>query len=714
MDLTARSAVKAEMPQPVVYARNEDWIPTSAMPYVRPGSPLDLTDVCGTGKPAGKYGRVRCVGDGFEFEGCPGVPVRFWGITHGDKEYFVRPEVRDAGLADMALRGYNATRIHGYESFIVATNDLSQTSLDPEKMRTFDGYIASSISNGLYVVLELYGNVRTPSWRSIGEDRDGNVSRDEVKSLLITHEGMISNQLEFIRAYLTHVNDRTGRSFLEEPAIIGADLVNEHLNGILRVTDMGTTAGLDIKQAWAQHVAQHAEDPDWEGVDGSKVPSSTTSSKSGRYYCQFIREKIVAFESRVRRFIREELHSELPLTNFNQSTPVVYADAQPECLDYVDVHYYQDHPNFLREALDLPYTFGHQGKNPILHSHLGVPSAAMGAHRGYPFLMTEFNYCAPTHYRMSGGLILGSVAALQGWDGLWQHALVFRTADYATSNFSYLDDPLMPAWSRMATFLYARGDLPALTNEYVTRLDRDALRSPDAAQESGYEFTSSLMGRMAWYAKIGLSVTNELPAGVATSGDWPTTRAKDEAALFADLGLARGADGSLPVAGGGHVTIDDARGALSVFTDRTCGGFAEGGAITAGVLTADLGSVPAVITVSSLDGRSLTSSRRMLLSHLTDVQDTGSRFLDASSLVFLNWGGLPHLMRRGRATVSLDIGSGKFRVFALAADGSRRYEVPVTVTPGGLALTCDTARDPNEATYLYEIVRARGIALSIW
>lgn len=49
----------------------------------------------------------------------------------------------------------------------------------------------------------------------------------------------------------------------------------------------------------------------------------------------------------------------------------------------------------------------------------------------------------------------------------------------------------------------------------------------------------------------------------------------------------------------------------------------------------------------------------------------------------------------------------KPRVYALAADGTRCGIVESVWKDGTLYFTVNTARDKNDATYLYEIVRAR-------
>ena len=64
------------------------------------------------------------------------------------------------------------------------------------------------------------------------------------------------------------------------------------------------------------------------------------------------------------------------------------------------------------------------------------------------------------------------------------------------------------------------------------------------------------------------------------------------------------------------------------------------------------------------------------------------------------------MMRAGRAEVELALsGAAKPAVYALNADGSRRGEVPAEWKGGKLRFTADTARDPDQATYVYEITR---------
>jgi len=119
---------------------------------------------------------------------------------------------------------------------------------------------------------------------------------------------------------------------------------------------------------------------------------------------------------------------------------------------------------------------------------------------------------------------------------------------------------------------------------------------------------------------------------------------------------------------------------------------------------------PSALFSVSLDGEPIETSRRILVTHLTDVRDTEMVFRDKGFTTIEKWGKLPHLMRAERREVALPLKcSGqpvRRRVFALNADGSRRFEVPHVTENGMLRFTADVAADPKDATYLYEVIAA--------
>ena len=151
--------------------------------------------------------------------------------------------------------------------------------------------------------------------------------------------------------------------------------------------------------------------------------------------------------------------------------------------------------------------------------------------------------------------------------------------------------------------------------------------------------------------------------------------------------------------------IDGEKGVLAVDTPCTCGVFADGGNVSAGVLTVDIGDKPATIWASSLDGRPLDVARRILFVHLTDVQNSGAVFEDGTLRVLRHWGTLPLLMRNADAAVELRVKPGSFSIYALDASGRRKTAIPSQYSNGILRFHAVIGRDPSQASYLYEVMR---------
>ena len=127
--------------------------------------------------------------------------------------------------------------------------------------------------------------------------------------------------------------------------------------------------------------------------------------------------------------------------------------------------------------------------------------------------------------------------------------------------------------------------------------------------------------------------------------------------------------------------------------------------LRAGALVADLGNTAATVWVSALDDQPVGSSKRLLAVHLTDLQNSGMRYFDRSRRILTDWGSLPHLMRRGSASVRIAAGAGRWRCYALSMGGGRRYEIPCAAEGETVAFKADVSSDPESATWLYELAR---------
>lgn len=569
--------------QPVTLRADKDWIPLSVSRGILPGSALDFTRVSGVDAPAGKFGRVVVRNGHFEFENASGIPRRFYGVNLCfDANYGQTLESADAFAAELARRGYNTVRIHHHDGRLVeGTGD--STVPNASRLRELDALAAACIRHGIYISTDLFVSRPVP-WKDLGVDRPGCVNRDDFKMMVREDEAAYSNLCAFAKNWLTHVNAFTGRRWADEPGVAWISLVNENCPDNYR------------KNLDKEGLAKYA------GLES-------------RFY------------ARMTKFLREEVGARQIFSDLNGWSSNKAWSSCREAFDYVDMHFYVDHPNFLGKGWQLPS----RCENVIPFEGNVVKGARWaGLFRlpGKPFTLTEWNFAAPGIYRGVGGIATGAWAAREGWDGLWRFAWthtqrgVRNPGGQAMTYFDMSGDPLSLAGERAAFCLFLRGDL-----------------------------------------SVG-----------------------DQAAL----------------------QVDEKSAVLRLDTRRTVGGFAKRGGFSVGILeAANTGDVPTTLWASSLEAAPLEGASRILLTHLTDVQNTGARFADSAMTVLLDWGGLPHLMRRGRAEVSLALRPGTFTVYVLNEDGSRREVVPSRYEKGRLSFVADTARNAQKASYLYEIVRTR-------
>ncbi|MBN2290783.1 MAG: hypothetical protein JXM70_00065 [Pirellulales bacterium] len=154
----------------------------------------------------------------------------------------------------------------------------------------------------------------------------------------------------------------------------------------------------------------------------------------------------------------------------------------------------------------------------------------------------------------------------------------------------------------------------------------------------------------------------------------------------------------------GEVTIDAPASTLTVDTARTAGGCAPAGrCIETRAATIDILDTYATVWVSSLDGKPITRSKRLLISHLTDLQNMGTSYGDRKRQLLLDWGQLPHLVHAGRATVTLRLEQAqRAKVYSLAVNGKRTSEVWASTVDSALYVPLSVSAD-GKARMLYEI-----------
>jgi len=407
---SAKPVVLSEKPPPTT--ADDRWIPlTDDALAVRAGSVLDFSRFRPDAGAAGELGRVIATNGHFAFERHPLTPVRFFGVNVCSSAS-VLPEDRAEAFAQMlARRGYNAVRFHHQDALM--TTRAYDGTLDPAKMRRFDALVKACIDRGIYFTLDLQVTRRI-SWRACGIEREGLLDKYDAKRLIVTDKRVRANYVSYVRQFLSHVNPFTGRAYAQEPALIGLSLINE--------------------------------------LNPEKI--------SADQECVFVREMRAELKELGCRALLTDLNLGL---KFREDMLL----ARQECLDYSDTHIYVRHPQF--STADKKGGLRQSPFNPLRDRVVRLMPDAGQRLAGKPAVITEWNWPAPCRWRAASGIVTGSSAARDGWDGLWRfawsHSDEGATAVKPLSCFDIAGDPInrLAEYATASLFLRRDGDDAKIT-----------------------------------------------------------------------------------------------------------------------------------------------------------------------------------------------------------------------------------------------------------
>jgi hypothetical protein len=716
MTIAVPGGLRCRRDLPVVLAADADWVPLATELDIVPGSALDLSGLGLTEAPCGAHGRVIATADGhFAYAGDPGTPRRFYGVNLCFSAQYLAKDQVDRLLDRLVRLGYNCVRIHHYEFALTKPEWKPGFAWDAERVDQLDYLMAGCAKRGLWLTTDLYVSRPVPGIQIglTGDQPDAN----RFKLLVPVYEPAYQDWATFARKLLDRVNPYTGMRVAEDPALAWISLINESW-----VTGFGEVKRLpQWTVAWnrwlaARYPARAAlgmalgdladgEDPATGSV---ALPAGLTGAPRARLCQVFLADTERTMAERMRRFLRDELKCQALITNLNCGFRLIPGQATRASFDYVDDHFYVDHPEFLEGQWRLPSRC--RNANPIRDGAPGGRSSACLRIWGRPFAVSEFNYSAPGRFRGVGGVLTGALAALQDWDAVWRFAYGHKDKDLFTpaplDYFNLANDPLNQAADRAAVLLFLRRDLAPATG-------RVALVMPSTAPDDPTDGPSlDALGWLALTTRIGCAVVDDPAQAPSDAVAVPLRAAADRAAVAALLGerhLMPAADSAGVIRSeGGEIAIDQRQGVLTIDTLRTAGGYADPGhaiaAPAAGVRVEDV-TTGATVFVSSLDGAPIRSASRLLVTHLTDLQNTGASYGESARQTLLAWGGLPHLVRDGGATVRIALAEpAAYRVWALSTSGRRLEQVAASSSPDGLSFAV-RVRGPDGARMLYEVAK---------
>ena len=681
---------------------DSNWAPIQHMVKAKPGSVLDWSFM--SDGPAGKHGWVVVRNGRFEFERRPGEPLRFYGGNLCSRACYPDKPQAESLAAELARRGYNTVRIHHYDRDSVVKSKSNSTELDPANMDKLDYLFHCLKQRGLYITIDLY-TVRVVKKGEIAEvDRD--VRLNEFKALVPVSPSAMQNWKDFSRNLLTHRNPYTGLAWKDDPALFGICLLNEDNTYAHWQTEP------DIRAIYEKRFA--------EWLTAKKLAPKSEDERETALI-KFLYELNTRMFEECSRHVRG-LGAKALLTDANYRQ-MIHVGLLRRRMDYVDNHGYWDLKKFLAAVWQLPY--GHH-QRMATQNLASTPRSLMPSRLfGKPYTITEYQYCYPNHRRAEGGPLMGAYAALQDWDGVYRYAYSHQTTSaHEPGRAFYLDyvtDPLNLMADRITTALFGRRDVaPAKTAipflftdkclDEPGPFDRTLARAPDEFSQLGL------------YAQIGSVDVTHMQR---LTGEYPFAASREAlpAALLPGRPMYRGesmlvdlvAKGLVPPAcvdldkkrftsETGEITLDAAAGTFNVATERTESFvLPRKGTAFGRHVRVDNPAGFAVVAVISVDGKPIPQSARLLVLHLTDVQNSAVRFGNKAHTVLRDWGRLPHLIRRGSAAISIDRASASsVRAWAVDMSGTRRKPIALERQGGRVAFTASTVQ-PEGAFMAYEI-----------
>jgi hypothetical protein len=477
-----------------------------------------------------------------------------------------------------------------------------------------------------------------------------------------------------------------------------------------------------VAEAWGTEFAG-----DWTAPSAKLPRSYNDDNRQSRDFAVFLAETERDMFLRMKKFLREEIGTQAMLTNMNGWSNTLHSQLARAEYDYVDDHFYVDHPQFIEQSWRLPSRCSNT--SPALVGAPGGRHTAFNRIYGKPFTISEYNYSGPGRFRGVGGILTGCMAAVQDWSVVWRFAYSHSNGNlFQPGTAGYFDlatDPLNQAAERASICLFLRGDMAPAPRGAAITLDPAALRAGTSRQGGTSPGWSALVSVIQVGTRLGsrdervpadiaLPETDAAPQGAEVVIPDPFNSATGQAIL--DTLRQRGwlADGNLTDLGrkrgqsaNNQFLMDGERDMMVLDTPRTAGGYAPAGQ-TVRTAAADFTiggeGEGATVWVSSLDDQPIATSQRLLLTHLTDLQNTGIRYAERTRQTLLSWGKLPHLVRVGDAQVTLRRAEGSLpKVYVLATSGRRLGEIPVRKDADGALVLDISTRGAQGAQLMYEL-----------
>jgi len=680
----------------------------------RDTSPLDVSFLLD--RTAGEHGFVRNQ-DGHLVDG-RGQRFRCWGVDLGGwtPGSALLPPHDSAELyaTSLARLGVNCVRLHFLDlsdqeetvlgqggakpngevqkepishrpaGLIDSSRDDSK-NFNPEQLDRLDYLVYQLKIHGIYADLNL----------NVGRTYKGGDSVPDhgliwvAKGLTYFGPELIARQKEYARALISHVNPYTHTAYSNEPAIALVEIVNENslTEFWMRNWVRGELAAgkppvqLDLTPHYKALLT--ARYNDWlrktrtpkqlaalhqmAGVGADQpVPllrrGSFSTAPKARFYAEldFYTEVESAFFRDMRGYLEKDLGVKVPIIGTNDHTffisglPLLRSTS---AFAVQDAHAYWQHPAIYGKRATAMVD------DPL---HSMVVKLARTAMLGKAFTVSEINEPFPNDHESELIPIIASYAAFQDWDGVFFYSMepklrgAWRAeiGDY----FDIAQDPVKIAELPLGALTFLRHDVQAakqtIARTYSTADIAESARAPAATKPY---FTPDF--------PLGLPLVHGSRIRCLDCAPLGHLVAPQNEDLISDTGELRWYAAGENT---GFVTTKSTR--TEIVTGFTASAARHNG-ITPHLQT-DISNDFATVGLSSLDGKPLSTSDRMLLVTAAAARNSGSAW-DSRHAMLEKWGSAPTEIEPVSGWILLKSLEGAVKVTATPFDGAGHALPPI-------------------------------------
>jgi hypothetical protein len=627
------------------------------------GSPIDLSFLNASDRPAGSHGVLKAVGDRIVF--ADGTAARFWGNNVAAYALFATPRQNIARQAHrIAELGYNLVRIVHHDApwapNIFDKGRKDTRHFDPQAVDSLDLWIKCLKDEGIYVWIDLVYQ------RTLTANDGVTMGFDEIKrqngyvwGFSYFNDDVRRAMAEFQHQYLSHVNRYTRLAYKDDPAVVGVLITNEndltvHFGNIAQ-PDKNNPVHNKVFMSMLNAFCQST------GLPANRVRETWLPGPSKIF--------LNDVENRFNQFMIEDLRAlgvRAPL-----STTSFWGDASLFSLpsltagDLIDAHSYgraeelnvnpRNKPNFI---------------------------TAIGASRvqGKPLSITEWNVPYPTVDRFTAPLYLASIASLQGWEMpmIYNYSQATIAApgrndwDSRVDVWSTYADPAISAVMPAAAVAFRQGHIsPARTN-YCLMLNPDQLFNQDLNPK-----TSATIRTLVEQSKltIGLPAVAELP--------WlkPTETPKDATIITDPNHDFIPPDQSFVRSDTGELLRNWKHGIQTINTAKTqaVNGWVGGKTLALGDSTIRVDTNKAVVALTSLDDLPLSTSHTILITAVARAVSSAQNHY-------------PMFSEPVACTINLRTKTKGLQLLAVGPKGQVVNRLEPATTPDGLSIRLPAGR----------------------